>query len=85
MLRYNIFSDETGNATPEFYAYIAGLQQFLVDLMPLLASYVNSWRRYTRGTQALISMQWGHDNRTIGLRVPHANAAARRLKKTLCG
>ncbi|MGQ0442942.1 MAG: glutamine synthetase family protein [Methylophilaceae bacterium] len=83
--KHNIFSDQQGEATPDFYAYIAGLQHYLADLMPLLAPYVNSWRRYARGTQAPINMQWGHDNRTIGLRVPHANAAARRVENRFAG
>jgi len=81
----NVFSNKAGEATPDFYAYIAGLQQFMADLMPLLAPYVNSWRRYVRGTQAPINMQWGHDNRTIGLRVPHSSPEARRVENRFAG
>lgn len=81
----NIFSDKKGEATPEFYAYIAGLQQYLGDLMPFMAPYFNSWRRYAYGTQAPVNLHWGHDNRTIGLRVPHANAAARRIENRFAG
>ncbi len=81
----NIFSDAQGEATPEFYAYIAGLQKYMADLMPMMAPYINSWRRYARGTQAPINLQWGHDNRTIGLRVPHSNAAARRVENRFAG
>jgi glutamine synthetase len=57
----------------------------MADLMPLMAPYVNSWRRYARGTQAPINMQWGHDNRTIGLRVPHSVPAARRIENRFAG
>jgi glutamine synthetase len=81
----NIFSDHVGNASADFYAYIAGLQRYLADLMPLIAPYVNSWRRYARNTQAPINMQWGHDNRTIGLRVPHSSSAARRIENRFAG
>jgi glutamine synthetase len=81
----NIFSESTGSATPDFYAYIAGLQRYMADLMPLIAPYVNSWRRYAPGTQAPINMQWGYDNRTIGLRVPHSSAAARRVENRFAG
>lgn len=81
----NIFSDEKGNATSEFYAYIAGLQNYMADLMPLMAPYFNSWRRYAAGTQAPVNLQWGHDNRTIGLRVPHSSAAARRVENRFAG
>lgn len=81
----NIFSDKNGAETPEFHAYIAGLQHYLADLMPLVAPYVNSWRRYVRGMQAPVNMQWGHDNRTIGLRVPHSSPAARRVENRFAG
>jgi glutamine synthetase len=81
----NIFSDKNGEVTPDFYAYIAGLQNYMADLMPFMAPYFNSWRRYARGTQAPINLQWGHDNRTIGLRVPHANPAARRVENRFAG
>jgi glutamine synthetase len=81
----NIFSAPNSEATPDFYAYIAGLQQYMVDLMPLMAPYVNSWRRYAPGTQAPVNFQWGHDNRTVGLRVPHASAAARRVENRFAG
>lgn len=81
----NIFSDKQGEATADFYAYIAGLQTYMADLMPFMAPYFNSWRRYARGTQAPINLQWGNDNRTIGLRVPHANAAARRIENRFAG
>lgn len=81
----NIFSDKDEQATPAFYAYIAGLQQYMADLMPLMAPYFNSWRRYAPGTQAPVNLQWGHDNRTIGLRVPHSNAAARRVENRFAG
>ena len=81
----NIFSNAEGEATPDFYAYIAGLQTYLADLMPMLAPYVNSWRRYVPGMQAPFNMQWGHDNRTVGLRVPHSNPAARRVENRFAG
>ena len=57
----------------------------MADLMPFMAPYFNSWRRYARGMQAPINLQWGHDNRTIGLRVPHASANARRIENRFAG
>lgn len=81
----NIFSDKKGSATADFYAYIAGLQKYMADLMPFMAPYFNSWRRYALGTQAPVNLQWGHDNRTIGLRIPHSNASARRVENRFAG
>lgn len=46
----------------------------------ILAPYVNSYRRYTRGTTAPVNVHWGYDNRTVGLRVPNSKPGARRLE-----
>ena len=34
------------------------------------------YRRYLAGSQAPIHLEWGHDNRTTGLRVPASGPAA---------
>jgi glutamine synthetase len=38
--------------------------------MALFAPYVNSYRRLARFTAAPINIQWGTDNRTVGIRSP---------------
>jgi len=79
----NIFSDEKGEASALFFAHIAGLQRYLPAAMSLLAPYVNSYRRVTRYHSAPINVHWGYDNRTAGLRVPHAEPEARRVENRL--
>ena len=76
----NIFSDEDGDPTPEFFSFLAGHQKYLPAVMCILAPYVNSYRRLTRDSMAPINVQWGYDNRTAGLRVPPATPAARRVE-----
>lgn len=77
----NIFSDEKGDPTPEFFSFIAGHQKYLPAVMSILAPYVNSlYRRLTRDPMAPINLQWGYDNRTAGLRVPPSSPEARRLE-----
>jgi len=76
----NIFSGEDGEPTPEFYSFIAGLQEYLPAVMGILAPYVNSYRRLARYTAAPINIQWGIDNRTVGLRIPTSNPDARRVE-----
>ncbi|SHO60755.1 glutamine synthetase [Pseudoxanthobacter soli DSM 19599] len=77
----NIFSDaNTGNPTTEFFSFIAGQQKFLPHVMCILAPYVNSYRRLARNTAAPINVQWGYDNRTVGLRVPNSSPQARRVE-----
>ncbi len=79
----NIFSDENGDGNALFHAHIAGLQKYLPAAMALLTPYVNSYRRLVRYGAAPINVQWGYDNRTVGLRVPHSGAEARRVENRL--
>ena len=68
----NIFSNEDGTASKEFYWYIGGLQRYVPAAMALFAPYVNSYRRLVRSNAAPINIQWGTDNRTVGIRSPIA-------------
>jgi glutamine synthetase len=52
-------------------------------ITPLLAPYVNSYRRLSRGSGAPVNTQWGFDNRTAGLRVPPSDAENRRLENRI--
>jgi glutamine synthetase len=80
----SLFSDaETGAATPLFESFIGGQQRYLPAIMSMLAPYVNSYRRIARDSGAPINTQWGHDNRTAGLRVPPSDAANRRLENRI--
>lgn len=81
----NIFSQPDGEASPAFSSFIGGLQHYLPDMMPLFAPYINSWRRYVRGMMAPINMEWGNNNRTIALRVPHSPPQARRVENRIAG
>ena len=53
--------------------------------MALFAPYVNSYRRLVRSTAAPINIQWGTDNRTVGIRSPVATPAARRVENRVIG
>jgi glutamine synthetase len=81
----NIFSKEDGTPSPEFYWYIGGLQRYVPSAMALFAPYVNSYRRLVRSHAAPINMQWGTDNRTVGIRAPLAAASARRIENRVIG
>lgn len=81
----NVFSAADGGEQPRFRQFIAGLQTYLPDLMLLLAPHVNSYRRFVKGSQAPIHLQWGFDNRTAGLRVPQSGPAARRVEQRVAG
>lgn len=81
----NIFSLPDGSVSPAFRHYIAGLQRYVPQLMPMLAPYVNSYRRLARNMSAPINVQWGYDNRTCGIRVPESDPANRRLENRVPG
>ncbi len=83
--RKNIFSNPDGSPSKEFYWYIGGLQKYTPAAMALFAPYVNSYRRLARSTAAPINIQWGIDNRTVGIRSPVASPAARRVENRVIG
>jgi glutamine synthetase len=80
---HNIFSDDEGNATDAFMGFIAGHQHYLPALTCIMAPYVNSYRRFVRDGSAPVNFCWGHDNRTVGLRVPNSSPSGRRLENRL--
>jgi len=81
----NIFSNPDGSPSQAFRWYIGGLQRYIPVAMALFAPYVNSYRRLARFTAAPINIQWGTDNRTVGIRSPVAPAAARRVENRVIG
>ncbi len=81
----NIFSARDGAETPAFGHFIAGLQRHLPSAIALLAPYVNSYRRYVPDFAAPINLEWGHDNRTTGIRIPVSDPGARRVENRLPG
>ncbi|UCG71637.1 MAG: glutamine synthetase [Chromatiales bacterium] len=81
----NLFSADDGSEAPAFRHFIGGLQRHLPDLHLLCAPYVNSYRRIARYMSAPINLQWGYDNRTVGLRVPRSTPVSRRVENRLAG
>ena len=81
----NLFATKNGKDSKLFLSHIAGLQKYLPAVMPLLAPNVNSYRRLTPYSDAPINTHWGYDNRTVGLRVPHSEPAARRVENRIAG
>ena len=81
----NLFADQDGRPSQLFLSFIAGLQKYIPAIMPIFAPNVNSYRRLTRFSNAPINLQWGHDNRTCGLRVPYGEAGAMRVENRVPG
>ena len=81
----NIFSNEDGSPSQAFYHYIGGLQRYIPAAMALVAPYVNSYRRLARHTAAPINIEWGIDNRSVGIRSPISTPQARRIENRVIG
>jgi len=81
----NIFTNKNGAESAAFSHFIAGLQNHLPSVIAVIAPYVNSYRRYVPDHSAPVNLEWGRDNRTMGLRIPVAGPAARRVENRLAG
>jgi len=80
-----LFADKQGEDTPMFRHFMGGLQKYVPEVMPLLAPNVNSYRRIRPTLSAPANVEWSHDNRSCGLRVPKAGREARRVENRLPG
>ena len=69
----NIFSNADGTMSELFLHHIGGLQKFIPEVLPLFAPNVNSFRRFLPDTSAPVNVEWGEENRTVGLRVPDSS------------
>lgn len=83
----NIFSDAEGIVSEHFLHFIGGSQKYLPQSLPLIAPYVNSYRRFETdsNSSAPTNFAWGYDNRATGLRVPNSGAEDRRLENRVVG
>jgi len=81
----NIFADADAADTPLFKSHIAGLQKYLASVMPLIAPFVNSYRRFGSGWSCPTNTHWGRENRSVGLRVPAGPPEARRIENRIAG
>ncbi|MBS7662849.1 glutamine synthetase [Pseudomonas lalucatii] len=81
----NIFSNDDGSMSELFLHHIGGLQKFIPEVLPLFAPNVNSFRRFLPDTSAPVNVEWGEENRTVGLRVPDSGAQNRRVENRLAG
>ena len=81
----NLFADSGGVDTPMFRHFMGGLQKYIPAALPLFAPHVNSYRRIRPNHSAPANVEWSHDNRSCGLRVPNAGRDARRVENRLPG
>ncbi len=81
----NIFANPDGSNSDLFLNHIAGLQTYLPQGIPMVAPYVNSYRRFTSGLSAPTNTHWGRENRSVGLRIPNGPIKSRRIENRIAG
>lgn len=64
---------------------LGGLQATMAEATLLFAPNPNSYRRLRPGSYAPMSPAWGHNNRTVALRVPAGPPEARRIEHRAAG
>ena len=65
--------------------YMAGLINYAQDYTYFLAPYVNSYKRFARGTFAPTKTAWSVDNRTAGFRLCGSNTKSVRVECRIGG
>ena len=81
----NPFSAADGAPHPRLRHFIGGWQASARASLAILAPYAHSYVRLQRPDAAPASAEWGYDNRTVAFRVPHSDAANRRVEHRLPG
>ena len=81
----NIFDDGTERGSSFLLQAIAGCLSHMAESIAIFAPSYNAYRRFQRGSHAPTSPSWGYENRTVAVRVPAGNSAARRLEHRVAG
>jgi glutamine synthetase len=80
----NVFDDGAEGSDVLRHA-VAGLCATMADFTAIFAPNPNSFRRLRPGAFAPTAPTWGHENRTVAVRIPHAGGPARRLEHRVAG
>ncbi|WP_106478437.1 glutamine synthetase family protein [Phytohalomonas tamaricis] len=84
----NLFAGENGQPSKLFLHYLGGLQHYMPAAMPFFAPNINSYRRLMPSEasgSAPHNIEWGYDNRTVGMRVPVGAPENMRVENRLPG
>ena len=77
----NIFAETRGGDWNEAIRHaLGGLRATMGESMLVFAPHANSWRRFANQSYAPVSPTWGVNNRSVALRIPADDAAARRIE-----
>ena len=77
--------DAPHGMAPVMRSFLAGLIRHARDYTVFMAPYVNSYKRFARGTFAPTKVAWSVDNRTAGFRLCGEGTKAVRVENRICG
>jgi glutamine synthetase len=81
----NVFDGGDAPASAELEHAVGGVLDLLPESMAFLAPNVNSFRRFQPNLFVPIRRCWGYENRSVALRIPLGNGAARRIENRVAG
>ena len=67
------------------YHALGGLGDTMADCLGIFAPGINSYRRFVPNLCVPVTSDWGFDNRSVALRVPKSDGAARRIEHRIAG
>jgi glutamine synthetase len=82
----NVFVEAVeGQYNPTILHALGGLRATMGESMLVFAPHANSWRRFASQSYAPVSPTWGVNNRSVALRIPAGDIAARRIEHRPAG
>jgi glutamine synthetase len=82
--RTNVFASET-TGTQLLRSAVAGLLASMADMTLMFVHSFNGFRRLQPNSYAPTGPSWGHDNRSVAIRIPSGDSNARRLEHRIAG
>ncbi|OFS92200.1 gamma-glutamylputrescine synthetase, partial [Serratia sp. HMSC15F11] len=81
----NVFADDDGEDSVLLKQALAGMIALMPSSMALLAPNVNAYRRFQPGMYVPTQASWGHNNRTVALRIPCGDRDNHRVEYRVAG
>ncbi len=82
---HNAFATDDGSDSPLLKRALAGMLDLMPASMALLAPNVNAYRRFQPDAFVPLQASWGHNNRTVALRIPCGDLENRRVEYRVAG
>ena len=79
----NVFAGKP--ISPLFRDALGGLRETMGDFMAIWAQTANAYRRYVPESYVSMAAHWGHNNRTVALRIPDQAGPATRVEHRVAG